>query len=144
MNGPDIAGFRDAQDRLIDMLGQDVTFRLRRTPQYPPGTRLNDETGRPYDPTVKPVAGTDGFDEEVVRCSVVYRPIVRTPEAPHETTWAGVRGTERMAVTFKAVDYVRVREADVAVVNGIDYRVTEMVPDGLTEVQRYVAFLEAL
>lgn len=142
MSGPDIAGFRDAQERLIDQLGQDVTFKLRRTPTYPPGTRLNDD-GRPYDPTVKPTAGTDGFDEQVVRCSVVYRPIVRVPNAPDEATWAGTRRDQSMAVTFKVADYARVEDADEATVNGIDYKVTEIVPDGLTEVQRYIAFLEA-
>lgn len=142
MNGPDIAGFRDAQDRLIDALGQDVTFKLRRTPQYPPGTRLND-TGRPYDATVKPLAGTDGFDEVVVRCSVVYRPIHVNVEDPTQTGWSGIRRSESMAVTFKAPDYPAAQDADEAQVNGIDYRITEMVPDGLTEVMRYIAFLEA-
>lgn len=143
MNGPDIAGFRDAQDRLIDQLGQDVTFKLRRTPDYPPGTKLNPETNRPYDPTVKPIAGTDGFDEQVVRCSVVYRPIHVNVEDPTNTNWGGLRRSESMAVTFKVVDFPRVESADEAEVNGIDYRVTEVVPDGLTEVQRYIAFLEA-
>lgn len=117
-------------------------FHLRRAPQYPPGTRLNDE-GRPYDPTVKPVAGTDGFDDEEVRCAVVYRPIKGSDEAEDETTWSGVRRNQSMAVAMKVVDYPRVADADEATVNGIDYKVTEIVPDGLTEVQRYIAFLEA-
>jgi hypothetical protein len=142
--GPDIAGFRGAQDRLIDELGQDVTFKLRQTPQYPPGTRLNDDTGRPFDPTIKPLAGTDGFDEQVVRCTVVYRPIQRVPNAPDETTWGGIRRDQSMALAMKVVDYPRVADADEADVNGINYKITEIVPDGLTEVQRYVAFLEAL
>lgn len=140
---PDIAGFRDAQERLIDKLGQNVDFKLRRAPQYPPGTPLDRETGRPHDPTIKPLAGTDGFDIVTVRCAIVYKPIHVNVEDPTQTGWGGIRRGESMAVTMKVADYPAVEEADEAQVYGLNFRVTEIVPDGLTEVQRYIAFLEA-
>jgi hypothetical protein len=136
---PDIAGFREAQDELIQRLGQDVTFHIPGAVTYPPGTPLDRETGRPHDPTIKPVS--EPVVDEVVRCSVVYRPIAGEDDV--EANIGGVRRTTSMALAMRVPDFARVEDATEATVNGRDYKVTEIVPDGLTEVQRYIAFLEA-
>jgi hypothetical protein len=138
---PDIAGFRRAQEELIDKLGQDVTFLVPQPPTYPPGTVLDPETGRPHDPTIRPIQDPDA--EVVVRCSVVYRPILRQGEDDVTGGASGPRRTTQMAVTMKVVDRPRVEGATKATVNDLSYKVTDIVPDGLTEVQRYIAFLEA-
>lgn len=138
---PDIAGFRRAQEELIDKLGQDVTFHVPQAATYPPGTVLDPETGRPHDPTIRPTQAADA--DVVVRCSVVYRPIMRQGEDHVTGGPSGLHRTSTMAVTMKVVDRPSVEGASKATVNDISYKVTDILPDGLTEVQRYIAFLEA-
>lgn len=72
---PDFDGFRDAQVRLRENFGKDLTFYTPGATTYPPGTPLN-EDGRPYDPTIQPSAS--GVTTQTVRVSVVSRPIGRS------------------------------------------------------------------
>lgn len=69
---PNLAGFRDAQRRLRDAFGQDVTFRWPPTETWPEGTALDPESGRPHDPVVKPV--TSAPRSEVVKADVASSP----------------------------------------------------------------------
>lgn len=71
---PDFEGFADAQDRLRENFGHDLTFYIPQDETYPAGTALDPETGKPYDPTIEPESGGD-FATVVVRCSVVSRPM---------------------------------------------------------------------
>src|SRR5437868_15181232 len=96
---PDIAGFRQAQEELIDKLGQDVTFLLPQAATCPPGTALDPQTHRPFDPTIRPTSGPDA--EVVIRCSIVYRPIARAGEDEVVGGASGLRRTGQMAVTMK-------------------------------------------
>lgn len=136
---PDIAGFRQAQEELIDKLGQDVTFRIPQPVTYPPDTQLDRETGRPFDPTIKPTSAD--HDDVVVRCTVVYRPIQGDEDV--KGGMSGLRRTANMALALKVADRPQIDDATQATVNGLDYAVRDIVPDGLTEVQRYVVFLES-
>lgn len=136
---PDIAGFRAAQEELIDKLGQDVTFHVPHAPTYPLGTVLDPETGKPHDPTIRPT--NPGDDDVVVRCTVVYRPIQGEDDVQGGP--GGVRRTSQMALALKVADFPAVEDARTATVNGVGFKLTDIVPDGLTEVQRYIAFLEA-
>lgn len=52
---PDLAGFRDAQERKRAAFGEDVTFRWPAVRTYDPDVSLNAE-GEPLDPTVQPTA----------------------------------------------------------------------------------------
>lgn len=72
---PDFAGFAAAQGRLREHFGHDITFYLPGdAPTYPPGTKVDPESGEPYDPTIEPSTGGEEV-ETVVRCNVVARPM---------------------------------------------------------------------
>lgn len=83
---PNIEGFHDAQKRLRGHLGMDVRFFTPLPRTYPPGTVFNPETGRPFDPTIKPLAS--GFAEQTIRCSVLNKRL--QVEDDTETTAAGI------------------------------------------------------
>ena len=70
---PSFAGFADAQARLREQFGHDLTFYTAGVPTWPPGVALDPETGTPYDPTIDPV--DTGEAQAIVRVSVVSRPL---------------------------------------------------------------------
>ena len=67
---PDHAGFRDAQRRLRAAFGEPVRFLAPAVDEYPPGTRLDPDTGTPYDPTIEPIRSQPST---VVSCTVAQR-----------------------------------------------------------------------
>lgn len=138
---PDIQGFQDAQERLREALGQEITFLVPQVPVWPPGTQLDPETQKPYDPTIKPVSG-DGFEEVVKTCTVIFRPIRVNVEDPIGTEAAGLRKSTSMALLIDPDDYPDVEDATQASVAGTDYKITDFEND--TELaNRHIAFLEA-
>lgn len=70
---PNFDGFREAQSRLRQQFGLDLTWISRPDPVWPNGTEINPESGEPYDPEVQPVNGEEV--KTIVRTSVVTRPI---------------------------------------------------------------------
>lgn len=82
---PDLAGFRDAQDRLRDHFGSIVTMLGDVQVSFPPGTRLDPQTGRPYDPTVEPSSSAQATS--VVKANVAYRPMAGDPSEPAAIGW---------------------------------------------------------
>jgi hypothetical protein len=71
---PSTSDFADAQRRLRAKLGVDVVFLIASDPEWPPGTPLDPETGKPYDPFLDPLVAQ--VDTEVTkRCSFVHRPL---------------------------------------------------------------------
>lgn len=140
---PDIAGFREAQARLRQKMGQDVAFSIPETPQWAPGVQLDPETGRPYDPTIEPTAG-GGFTTVTHRVSVIFRPIRGRLQDETEATAMGIVSDDTAALLMDPADYPSVESAVKFDLNGTDYKITEAVPDGLAGVDRYVVFGEAL
>lgn len=53
---PDLDGFRDASVRLREAVGRPLWYMTPTATTWPPGTVLDPENGRPYDPTVVPLA----------------------------------------------------------------------------------------
>lgn len=69
--GEDIEEFVAAQDELRAKFGNPVTFRIPTTPQWPTGTRINPDTGRPYDSTL--VRENAEFTEITVTALVIEK-----------------------------------------------------------------------
>lgn len=143
MSTPDITGFFAAQDRLRELTGVDATFRVPTPKVWPAGTQLDRETGEPYDPTVVPVSGGEPT-EVVVRCSILTQLVSSNLTNATEATQAGVFRGESVALGLAEERHAEVKDATEVVVAGVEYRVTEIVPDpAFNNVQRYVAFGEA-
>lgn len=81
---PDLAAFRDAQDRLRDSFGSIIPMLGAVQVTFPPGTRLDPQTGRPYDPTVQ---GQEVQASGLVKANVAYRPMAGDPSTPGAIGW---------------------------------------------------------
>lgn len=73
---PDIPGFLDALDRFSDSFARPITFHFTTDPTYPPGTEMDPETGRPYDPNIDPTGGGAETTEDIP--AIPFRPAVAT------------------------------------------------------------------
>lgn len=70
---PDLAGFREAQVRLVAALGNDCTFYFPASASvWPASTAIDPETNRPLDPMVEPLAMVGPAPVEI-RATVVDR-----------------------------------------------------------------------
>ncbi len=139
---PNIAGFKDAQQRLRDHMGVEVTFRLPTAPVWPVNAALDPQTGRPYDPTVEPESG-GGFTDIVKTVALVFRPIKVNVEDPiGDEVQGGIRHGESIALSMSVDDHADVGEAVQVSLEGTEYRIMSMIVDpGLDD--RYIAFGEA-
>ena len=138
----DLTGFRDAQNRLRAGMGQDVDFKVPVTKTYASGVQLDPESGEPYDPTVVPTSG-GGFTTVTVRALIVFRPIRGALDEPAEEGPRGISRGESMALDIAAADNAEVEDATEAEVNGVNYRITDWVPEGIQGTDRWIVFLEA-
>lgn len=66
---PDLDGFRDASVRLRGAMGRPLWYMTPTPTTWPEGTALDPQTGRPYDPTVVPLAS--GFSSASAQTLVV-------------------------------------------------------------------------
>lgn len=71
---PNFEGFADAQARLRENFGHDLSFFIPALATWPAGVELDPETGEPYDPTIEPETGGD-FAAVTVKAAVVSRPM---------------------------------------------------------------------
>lgn len=137
---PDIAGWKESQDRLIDALGVVVEFRVPLPSQWGPTVAINEETGEPYDPTVVPVSGGN-FTTLTLKVGPVFQAVLA--QDPLFQTKAGVRRSEDVALILALADGPLVAGATEFTLFDIDYRLTEMIADGLVNMDRYVVYGEA-
>lgn len=139
---PNIEGFRAAQQFLRDELGTEVPFHTPIAPAWPPGTKLDPQTQRPFDPTIEPISG-GGYTTVTVKVSMVARVIRTNVEDPlGGDVSGGLRRGESIAMGISVADYPAVQNATAATVAGIEYKLTDIIRDpGLDN--RYIAFGEA-
>ena len=143
-NGPDMDGWRDAQNRLRVALGQDITFKVPIPAVYAAGVQLDPENGRPYDPTIKPESG-GGTTDVIVRVSVVSRPIraARPEDDVDSGSAAGPMLTPPILLLVGVTDSPTIQDAVSFVYDGRNFAITDIIADGLTRVDRYIVYGEA-
>lgn len=140
--GPDLDGWKDAQNRLIDALGNDVEFHVPNAPTYAAGVQLDPESGEPYDPLVVPTSGGD-YEVVLVHCIVVFKTIRFNFKDPIFDTPSGLRRGEDVAFLVKPQDMPDIENANEIVLNDLTYKITEVLPDGLVDTDRFIIFGEA-
>lgn len=126
MSAPDVQGFIEAQERLNDLLGEDVTFIALEPKVWPAGTQLDPETNEPFDPIIKPDSG-GGEIATVVRCTPIEGAI--RAQDPTRISPSGVRDTEELVFSVKWYDTPLVANAVYVDHNGERYHVTDIKND---------------
>lgn len=138
MEAPNIAGFKEAQSRLRNLLGTTAIFHVPGPVVYPPGTPVDPQTGRPYDPTIKPTSEpiTDKPHKVAV---VVARPSGRGGEV--EVSWAGLRYGDSALLEMDDAVAADVQAATTVTIKGMNYKISQLRPDpGLDD--RWLATVE--
>lgn len=141
---PNWAGFEDAQIRLRAAFGNDVEFFAPTGTTYASGVALDPETGRPYDPTIKPIAS--GWASAVVHGDIVDRPMGLSQGGVADQRLAGTplgsMPVKQKVVIIGSADVGLASAATRARYLDEDFAVTDFREDKLGPVVRFLAFLE--
>jgi hypothetical protein len=145
---PDLAGYREAHTTLVAKLGNTVPFFIPVEEQYAPGTVLDPETNRPYDPTIEPMAS--GFASAAVKCGVAIRSVGlsrRGTDDDSKLTALGVVevGQGILIVPVEDFDGNELDEATECEVHSERYEITQTDRDGIgEEVHRVLVYIQQL
>lgn len=82
-DGPDLAGFREARERKRRLFSEPVVLLGPAVATYPPGTPIDPETGRPYDPVLQPTSSARA--SALIDAEFVWK----SGQTPSEDTAAG-------------------------------------------------------
>lgn len=138
---PDLAGFREAQDRLIDLAGTPCDFHTPGVLTWPADVAIDPETGDPYDPTAVPDA-PEAPTVVTKKCSVISGvPRVTTDRSDTFNPFGWVNDT-RIALKLPAADYPDVKDATTVTVYGVDYAIHEWREVGLDIIDSYYALVD--
>lgn len=138
---PNFAGFQEAQARLREQFGHDITFLTEGVDTYPPGTELDPESGEPFDPSIEPTATSDVAT--VVHCSVVSRPMGLSRSGVDDSVkreaigWVEEGG---VVLIVDIEDWADVRDADSFEYADETYSIRQTEHDYLGEAERYLIF----
>lgn len=132
---PDVAGFLAAGKRLRQNLGSTVTLHVPVAPQWPAGTKINPDTGKPYDAMVRRT-NAEFTDVEITGLIIAKQGSPMRPQA--DTAWeqVGLLSGMDIIIDVDADDYAAAGEATQFTVDGLDYTVEEWKPFELAD-QRY-------
>lgn len=136
----DIPGFVAATKRLRAEAGQQVVFSVPTVPTWPTGTRLNPDTGEPYDVMV--VRQNAAFTTVTLRVLVILKEASPLrPQADTHFSQVGDMSGMDIILDVDADDYDSVQDASEFVVGPKSYRVEEWKPFGLGAVlYRWLAY----
>jgi hypothetical protein len=138
MQRPDIAGFRDAQQRLRQEFGVDAVFFVPGDSSWPADTPLDPETGKPYDPFLEPEV--PGVAQQItVHCSFVHRPLV---DVDPDATPLGAADQGSAALIVPLDRYQEVKRATRVTVGEDVWDVQMFRYDVALTVPRWIAYLE--
>lgn len=139
---PDVPGFIAAQERLIDLMGTDVTFHVRTPKVYDDAVQLDPQTREPYDPTQVHTSGGDEVDTQL-RVGTVRRLLDAGADDDVSESAGGVMRADRAALAVKVGDFPAVETATEVTIAGERYRITDMAAEQINStIFRHVVYLE--
>jgi hypothetical protein len=127
-DGPDLQGMREAQATLRQYTGEDVIFYTPTGEEWPPGTVLDPQTGRPYDPLIDPIAS--GWGSAAVRANLAFRPVSGLNDQTAETPLGNLELGQIVAI-MDIDDAKAVADATEFDAKGDHYKITQRKDDGI-------------
>lgn len=136
---PDLAGFTEAQQRLRSRFGRVVTFYKPTAALYSPGVPLDEQTGQPFDPTIKPASGGAMASASAV-ANVVYAPLQGTSRDRTITDQMGRHSKLNkdliLDISQRSIASGAVRFA----LDGEEWEIADVKLDGVGGLQRVLVF----
>lgn len=137
---PNLDGFIDAQRRLRDKLGRDVTFFTPVAPTYDAAlssAAFDPETGFPFDPTIEPTS--QPYASAVVRGSRVFKPLalIRGESNADEL---GTQSRLNQQIIVDIDDFDSVKDAEFYEFDGERWHIVDTITDGIGSEQRVMVF----
>lgn len=136
---PDIAGFVAASQELRQLTGDTITFVVPQPDQWPVGTRINPDTGKPYDAMVQPV---NAPLEVTIRASVILKEASPLrPQADTQIAAVGEMSGMDIILDLDANDYPTVQAASDFIYSSRTYHIEEWKPFAINDVTyRYLCY----
>lgn len=137
---PDLSGYFAATRRLRQDFGSEVTFHVPQPPQWPAGTRINPDTGRPYSAMVQP---TNAEFADVTRTALIILKQGSPLRPQADTHWdqVGLMSGMDIIMDVDSIDYPAVEAATEFTVNALRYSVEEWKPFSLAgQLYRYLLY----
>jgi hypothetical protein len=135
---PDYAGYKEAQERLRNQLGEAVVLLAPLVATYPPGTVIDPESGEPLDPLVKPTAS--GEASALVKGRVAYTPVRRGGVPQAGATPIGWMSEANIVVILSSGAASAAKGAAAMVVREERYAIRDAQVDGIAGIDRYLLF----
>jgi len=120
---PDLAGFRDAAVRMRAEMGSDVPFFTRTDGTYPPGTAIDPETGKPFDPAA-PESGS-AWGSASLRVGVYTRALAASREDDAVANAVGWFEEGHIVLDADPDEYAEVEDATEVEWNGERYEISD-------------------
>jgi len=139
MPEPDLAGFAAAQRSLRERFGEQVTFYGDVSFTYPPGTRLDPQTSRPFDPVIQPTASAVATASGMLDVAFITAEDDDARETP-----VGRVATQDLMLIADISERPLFEGKKTAVVRGEEYAVQAQRPDGVGGLQRYLTWVKKL
>jgi hypothetical protein len=137
----DMAGFVVTQAELREIAGTPVVFRVPTDPVWPEGTKINPQTGRPYDPTIKPQSGGSYTNVSVTALIILKQGSPLRPQSDTEFKAVGLMSGMDLILDVSPADRERVDLATRIVVNALEYELMEWKPFSLGgEIYRWLCY----
>lgn len=139
---PDLSGFAEAQQRLRSRFGRVVTFYKPTDVLYDASVPVDEQTGRPFDPTIKPASGGAIASASAV-ANVVYAPLQGTSR---DRTMVDQLGRHSRLNKDLILDISQRDVASGAIAYSVDeeeWKIIDVKLDGVGDLQRVVVYGEA-
>jgi hypothetical protein len=139
---PDLAGFAEAQQRLRSRFCRVVTFYRPTDALWSPDVPLDEQTGQPFDPTIKPASGGAIASASAV-ASVVYMPLQGVSRDRTVVDQIGRHSKQNKDLILD------ISERDVASgalrfeLDGEQWEIVDTKLDGIGDLQRIIVYGEA-
>lgn len=137
---PDLAGYREAQERLRSVLGEPIVLLQAATRSYDPGVALDPETGEPYDPLIEPQESAQASAQ--VQGRIAFRGVPGSPDAASMDSALGWMEDTDVAVITGSAAASAASGAVSMVIRDERYEIRTARFDGIVGTDRYLIFGE--
>lgn len=129
---PDLAGFKEAQDRHRQQQGENIVFLGEVLLTFSPGTPLDPQTGRPYDPMIQPTGSA--VSSAAVRCGVAFRAVDRAGvSGGADVSAAGRFDSNHVLLNAPIAAASAVVGAKAFILRAEEYKITASKTDGISQ-----------